>query len=272
MSKENYFAHDAISRGDLLNFLQSSNKGAVNFRKEIKKDTAAMNFGRAFHSYMELGDDALNDDIYILDESQRPEPTKDYRNKANKEWKKEEIDIASEYDSIINVEDFNNIYKMSNSIKNTLFYKKAFNEVGTVEFEREFYAEIGGIEFKCIVDVSIEYEDRIVIIDWKTTDANLSADDLYNVKHEVYKWNLDVQNTHYKKVVAAATKKEVVFCFMFVEKEAPFEAVPVVFGTGSDFDMRGEMLWNRCVANYKEFKEGNLKTVADKLEQGILFI
>ena len=52
--RNDYFNDPAISRGYLLNFKTSPRTGEV-LSKE-KKDTSAMTFGRAFHSYMEGGD------------------------------------------------------------------------------------------------------------------------------------------------------------------------------------------------------------------------
>jgi len=273
MSKQDYFDNEAISRGDLLKFKESSKKGAFKMKAGNEKaDTDDMNFGRAFHSYMELGVDCQDEDVFVIDESERPEPTKDYRTKVNKEWKEDMKAIAMDYDSIVTVEQWKQIVQMATSIHRTEFYKKAFNKVGVVEFEREFYTTINGTKYKCITDVAIEYEDRIIIIDWKTTKNSLDVDNLYTVKKDVYAWDLHVQNVHYKKVVKATTKKEVIFCFMFVEKDAPYEALPLVFGEGSDFDVAGEMIWNRCNANFLEYASGKQISIAEKLNNGILVL
>lgn len=271
-TKANYFTNPAISRGDLLNFKRSSKAGSLTFRNGEFGDTDAMKFGRAFHSFMELGESPdFFEEYHIWDESARPEPTKDFRNAKNRDWKKEQFVEAGDK-GVLSAGDYEKIDIMAKNIANTDFYENAFNEVGVVEFEREFYATIDGIDRKCLTDVAIEYDNKIIVIDWKTTSSNLDVNDIWGIKRELRKWDLPVQDAHYKKVIKANTDKEVIFCFMFVENHGAHECLPLVIGDESELYIEGETVLNRCIDNYKEFLSGDVKGIDKKLNRGLLVL
>ena len=267
--RNQYFDDPGLSRGYLLNFKRSSKSGAY-LIKQKRKDTEAMNFGRAFHSYMEFDkeEDFFNTCI-VFNPANRPEPNKNFNSNKNKEWKKS---IFNSSKDVITVEQYKTIKRMKQSAQGTQFYKRAFTERGDIKFEREFYTEIDGDRFKCLTDVSIEYPDRLICIDWKTTSSTLDVENEYSIKRELKKWDLQLQETHYRKVIQANTDKEVIFVFFFVETSGANECLPVVISEGSDIMQEGEYLWNKCLYNYKQFKAGKIEGIDKYLTEGLIII
>lgn len=265
-----YFNHPALSRSTLKSFVRSSKTGAFEFenKKEITSD--ALNFGRAFHLIMESLDE-YEKQVVIYDEMKRPEPDKTFASKLNKQWKDE---FFAKAETVITQEENIIIHNMRDEVMKTEFYKRAFKGKGiqSITFEKDFYANVDGLELKALCDVAIEYGDRIICIDWKTTTSTLSPDDIYSPIREIKKWDLHFQSTHYKKVIEANTSKEVIFVFFFVEKQGANECLPVAISNESGLAIEGEMLWNRAVANYRAYKQGEKSGIDKYLSDGILIL
>src|SRR6187402_2438634 len=83
--KDPYFSIKKISQSGLINFERSPMYYKYVMENPIIP-TAAMKFGNLAH-YNVLEPQNLGKYIMILDESKRPDPTKNYQTKVNKDWK-----------------------------------------------------------------------------------------------------------------------------------------------------------------------------------------
>jgi len=265
-----YFLNEAVSRSTLVKFKTSSRTGASLMDKK-ESESQAMTFGRAFHKMME-SEDLFLDAYYIMPDDaakieeiggSSPRATKLY-----KEWKQNHIDEANGKD-IITVQELNDITKMVENIKKTSFFNSFDN--GKVSYEAEFSTELNGLKMKCMADVLIERKDFNIVVDWKTTRANLTNEER-DIRREIIKYDLHIQDAHYRKVIEKATGKPVLFYFGFVENHTGFDFVPVMIDPKSDLRALADIQWSRCVANYKDYLNGKIVGVSDEFENSILII
>jgi hypothetical protein len=267
----NYYTRPEISRSELIRYKRSPYAG---INSEPIHDTDAMIFGRAFHAYMEMQGEmfftkyfVMPDDSLIISEigGKNPRNTKVYR-----EWKANQEVIANGRE-VISFDDYNDITKMAANVQATEMYKTLFNGQYPYESEVAKYTRVAGLEMKALGDRVVDRGNDLLIIDWKTTSEELT-DNTFQITRIIRKYLLHVQQHHYTEVFKAATGKEVMFCFFFVESKAPYEVLPVIISPNSELLADGAELWQQCVMNYKLAKSGQALTLSDLLTEKILIL
>jgi hypothetical protein len=267
-----YFANPAISRGDLLNYKRSTLSAATNLKKTY--DSPAMVFGRAYHSYMEDQEGAaFYDDFFVFDETDILESIDAKSKRATsiyKTWKKEQIEIAGEKE-IISQEDFLQIVEMANNVYVSNFYINTIGKSENVKTEQAFYATINGRNYKALADVVIESEDSILIIDHKTTRETIDENPFTYIR-AIKKYDLHLQDVHYRKIIEAATGKKCIFIFLFAENHGAHECMAFTIKEDNPLILDGEVMWEKCNDNLIKYKNGEREGVEALVENGMLII
>jgi len=82
---------------------------------ETRESSSSQDFGDAWHK-KQLEPEVFEETFFILDESERPEPGKDFRNAKNRDWKRQQMEIAGEK-RILMGSDFERIIEMEKHFK-----------------------------------------------------------------------------------------------------------------------------------------------------------
>lgn len=115
MDKHEYFKHPGISNSGLGNFKRSPAHYQY-FKLYPTPDTQATLIGSAFH-YMVFEPGNFSKYMMVLNEHERPEPSKDYRTVVNKVWKDEQLALAkSKGLEIISSDDYGKAQDMYDSL------------------------------------------------------------------------------------------------------------------------------------------------------------
>lgn len=121
-------------------------------------------FGVAFHVYC-LEPEKFKDEIWVMDESTRPVPEKDYKTKVNREWKQNQIDEAAKAGrEIITAVDLEKIQRM----RDKLYSVDQAREL--LEYTRNKFEQVSEWSWKrtrckCLRDIT----NDVFIADLKTT-------------------------------------------------------------------------------------------------------
>lgn len=274
MERHEYFENEATSRGDLLGFITSPRTGSAKLKQDY--DSAALIFGRAFHEYME---GTFDNDYFVFDDSAKVKELEEAGAKTarntNKyrDWKSDFFD-ANLGKVLISNEDYEKIVKMCNNIYDTNFYRELFlaKEPVNISYEKAYYATIDGKKFKALADVAIDRGDNILIVDWKKTRKKLNPSNPMAISYIIKEWRLDFQQVHYKKIIEAATGKEVTFVFVFAEDHTGHEVLPVIIKEDSDLILQSELDWDIANDNHNKYLAGSTAGIDSILENNILII
>lgn len=129
-----------------------------------RETTKELDFGNAFHKRM-LEPDKFDEHYFILDTSKRPNTRADFRNKENREWKKEQQEKAGDM-KVITIDDYNRIVTMEKNFN--ISSARQLLENSRVEYVhmKEITLPSGRtVIVKCKVDA----ETKSVVSDIKTT-------------------------------------------------------------------------------------------------------
>ncbi len=189
-----YFEHPAISNSK-LGWFKKSPAHFDYFQKNPQPETEAFVIGSASHCIL-FEPEKFKSLYYVLDESQRPNPDKNFLDKENQKWRKDILE-AYKHKSIVTLDDHKMISDMMEVIKKNSFAQELLD--GCV-FEKEVYwtDPITGLECKKKVDGE---KDKLRI-DYKTAE---SADPDYWQKkawsYEYFRqaafYDLDIQKEFY---------------------------------------------------------------------------
>ena len=186
--------------------------------------TAALIEGSVFHAMIEKDFSkfvTFNPDL-------RPEPNKNFNSTLNKEWKQSFYDFAkSENKVIIDENDYLNLEKMIFKLWESEIYQRLM-KIPFIDAEKHYKAKINGIGLKCKPDyLSLSADEKLVFcVDWKKTKDELTSNP-YHITRIIRKYNYHIQAVHYTEILREVTKKEVVFCLVFVQNSQPYNIVPV---------------------------------------------
>jgi hypothetical protein len=232
---------------------------------EVKKDTPAMKFGRCYHA-------AIAGEKYaIIDESQRPEQDKTMASNANKAWKREIEERAQlEKLDIITADEHLEIMSMIEAIEANEIVRK----INAFELKQEevFKAEVNGRKLKCKPDglqIGRGKDKENLIIDWKTcTDIHPK-----NIMWDVPKYGYDVQAALYCDVISAIHGGESNMLFIFQEKSAPYDVLPVLVKQDSDSMTYGRDRYQRYYDKAREcMTTGEWPGVASNYSEKIMIL
>ena len=232
VSNDEYRAMDGWSSTQIKQVVQHSIERAL----IPLKDSEALQFGRAFHTYMEDQDAFLQEYAVFNDEQiiaqilekrpdiSAPTMTKDYK-MAKASFEKENADKT-----IIGLEDFRTIERMKIETQNSPLVQRMVASVSkgsvikegsffsTIEVPAEFTGDHAGLAVQCKArpDFLATTDDGVnFIVDWKSCrDASPQA-----FRSDFFKFRYDVQAVFYSMVVGINPAH---FYFVAIEKTEPF--------------------------------------------------
>lgn len=234
MENQDYDYHNDFnnySKSFLTKFAKSPMQ-AYNYMHSEHVDSSAMKFGRAYHAIMDGSFDRyFCTDAEICEDigGAKPRATNVY-----KEW------IATQTKEIISTSDLDQINKMKKVLEANDLVKK-INAFDMVQ-EQPFKAEIDGLKVKCKPDGLQLNRGKLgenLVIDWKT------CDDISRIEWDIEKFGYDVQAALYTEIISHLHNGQSNMLFVFQEKKAPFEVMPVLVRWGGDVWKNGAEKWRR---------------------------
>jgi len=229
--------YEYYSKSLLVQF-EKSPLAAFTYMNEKKEPTPAMIFGQAYHAIIDgsFKDSFVSDkEIYDSIGGKSPRSTNAY-----KEW------VANQDKLIIQFNDIEVLKLMMLQLKQNEVVKK-INAFELVQ-EQPFKAEISGYKVKCKPDglqIGRGKNGENLIIDWKTTD-DLSE---YSIKRSIIKFGYDVQAALYCEIISKLNNdSETNMLFIFQEKNAPYDVLPVLVKWDGETMQFGRDKWREYAA------------------------
>lgn len=253
-------AHYA-SRGTLSDLARMSPRSALAPKKK-SEETDAMRFGRVYHALL-LEPEVFELQYQVLDKDQRPVPEKDFRTKANKEWKDAIIQEAHDNNrTLIDSFEVEKARHMIRALKKTTDIDAYMTRHGTREMayfvdEFPFHNPITGEQDTAPVRVLVDYHDDALIIDPKTHGDIVEPRTFLS---KCYKHGYHIQGALYRDVVQHVIGYHdpavMPFYFFVQEKEPPYSAG--TFELSSDLADLGVAEYSMALALWKKYHELDL--------------
>ena len=242
------------SKSLLQNFLKSPLNAKIYMEAE-KQDTPAMNFGRAYHMAIEN----VNVPVYKFDD--RPDTRYSMAAQKNAAWLEE---MKNNHETIVSDEEMAVINDMISILKKNETYQK-INSFKPKQ-EEPFRTKLKGIyPVKCKPDAICS--ESALIVDWKTIDSV----DERNIYKNLRAYHYDMQAALYCDILREITGVKHNFLFMFQEKAAPYDVLPVLVRHNSETFLRGQSKYLKCCEMAKKsFDTGLWPGSASKFDNGIL--
>lgn len=205
-----YFAHPAISNSKLGWYKQSPAHFKY-FQEHGKEDRPSYLIGSASHTIL-FEPDKFDGIYHLMDETKRPFPDSDFRNKYNKIWK-EEIYEAYSNKKIITIQEYDMINFMMEALHENMQVKELLAES---IFERETFWTDTTTGIDCKKKVDIISKSGLFRGDYKTTD---NADPY---KWQKKAWSMDYYRQAGFYSLEDDINKPIPFWFIAQEKTAPY--------------------------------------------------
>lgn len=218
MTDEEYFKQPYLHYSDLCLIAHSYEyyEYIKSIPPEMKPDTDAMKFGRAYDTFMLKQDEFYNEWFVIKDED-RPEPEKTFTSTANKNWKKQ---IESEYPGkFITGDEFKKLERMYWQLTHHPAAKLFVTPDGIPQNVETF--DLFNHKFTSKHDIF--YPNKQLIVDLKTT---ISVNPK-NVLNSIIKYRYYLQEYIYRQGVYINYGYNPNFLFIFQEKSAPYDCLVV---------------------------------------------
>ena len=253
--------YEYLSKSFLTKF-EVSPAHAYAYMTGEKKDTEAMRFGRIYHAMIA----GLKNQYIIFDDTLRPEPDKTFGSKLNKEWKDSILATAADAGvDIVTTEEHAEIEQMITRLRENEIVQRV-NAFALVQ-EEPFRAIIDGMKVKCKPDglqLARGENKENLIIDWKTC-ASVAPE---KVRYDMVKYQYDVQAALYGDIIAELKGGESNFLFIFQEKTAPYDVLPVLVRSASNMMEDGRNKWRNYHIQASEcFRSGVWPGVANRFEE-----
>ena len=233
-------------------------KSPLHFIEEEKKDTEAMQFGSAYHTYV-LEEDLFNDEYFVMDEtdilaqlkgegSKKPRGTTKYQ-----EWLfEQETQAAGKI--VIDVPMMNTLKSMKNRLTSHRYVKSLLSNG---EAEKSIYADVEiftGQIIKVKIRPDYKKNGKRIISDLKTTiDASIDGFPRHAADLDYH-----ISAALYADIMEAIEGKKMPWSFFFIaqEKVKPFafnifEASPQFLSQGRYEYEELLMLYQWCIENKK---------------------
>jgi len=254
--------YEYYSKSFLMQF-EKSPLAAFTYMNTERVPTDAIIFGQAYHAVIDgtFKDSFVSDkEIFDTIGGKSPRSTNAY-----KEW------VAEQTKQIIQFPDIEILKQMILQLKENEVVKR-INAFELVQ-EMPFYAEISGYKVKCKPDglqIGRGKNGENLVIDWKTTD-DLSE---YSIKRSIFKYGYDVQAALYCEIIAKLNNDvETNMLFIFQDKNAPYDVLPVLVKWDSEIMQFGRDKWRTYAQKADEcFKSGIWPGVASKYSENLLIL
>lgn len=261
MSKDAYFAQKGISASLLKQYAKSPRKAQLSLTTEMKP-TEALILGSCFHEMMEN-----KQTFVVFNEDYRPEPTKTFASKLNKEWKQE---FFANNDLVITQSQYGELLDMVQSVKQSQFYR-GLQTTRLESIEGGYYFDFPEYRAKCKPDALFNGADgSIVCVDWKTTNETLTGSKS-QIEWLIRKLGYDIQAVHYTETLKNVFQKDVNFFFVFVEKSEPYEVIPVWINPKGDYYDEAFIKWQQLFSDCAySLTNDEWNTIESKLENNLI--
>lgn len=261
MEKDYFKNHEWISAGLLKQFVKSPMKAKLQMDQPMIQ-SEALTLGSCFHEMMEG-----NQTFTVFNQDEKPEPEKTFGSKLNKEWKEQ---IYASNKLVISQDQHNNLLLMVESLKQSTFYNSLIGQQ-LESIEEGYYHEFGNNKAKCKPDALYNgKDDSIICVDWKTTADSLTASPKH-IEYLVRKFGYNIQAVHYTEILKNIFKKDVHFFFIFVEKSAPYDVVPVYISPLCEMYNETFERWNVALTDINEcFRTGTWPTLESQLTNKVI--
>lgn len=254
--------YEYYSKSFLCQF-EKSPLAAWHYMNSEKESTKAMDFGRAYHAIIDGSfNDLFESDriIYSEIDSKSPRATNAY-----KQW------VSEQEKSVIQWEQIDIIEQMLIQLHSNDVVRR-INAFELVQ-EKPFYAEISGYKVKCKPDglqISRGKKGENLVIDWKTTD-DISE---YGIRRSMYKYGYDVQAALYCEIISKLNNDtETNMLFIFQDKNAPYDVLPVLVKWDSDVMQLGREKWREYAQKANEcFIKNEWPGAASKYSEKLLIL
>jgi hypothetical protein len=204
MTDQEYREVPGISASMIKEFMRSP--AHYKYMQEYGKDTASLTEGRITHIGI-LQQEKLWQELYVVDKSTMPEPERDFRVTANKDWKKHHEEEAAKLGKdMIYTDQIDYLEDMRNKLKDRGYWW--IIEKGQIEWP--VFRKIDGINYKGKLD--IVHPDFVA--DYKTTQTAKPG----QFEREIFRYNYHVQGALYCDLAGVDT-----FKIIAQEKNPPYE-------------------------------------------------
>jgi hypothetical protein len=232
---------------------------------DTPQDSDAMRFGRIYHAII-AGE---TDSFVVFDTDKRPEQDKTMASNLNKAWKDQVMTDAGDRD-ICTAEEYAQFLAMIERLRENEVVQQ-INAFDLVQ-EEAFKAEIDGYKVKCKPDglqVARGANKENLVIDWKTC-TSVHPD---KIRYDMIKYGYDVQAALYTDIISELNGGESNFMFIFQEKTAPYDVLPVLVMSYSEVMKVGRNKWrNYYISARKCLDSGIWPGVADQFKEKCLII
>ncbi len=212
MSNADYHASKAVSSTQLKTIASKSLAHYVYNLNNPTQQTEALAFGSAYHKIV-LEPDTFEKEFFVIDESKRPEPDKDFRNSKNKEWKQQQM-VANAGKTLITSWDYTRLRSMQEVLLNNPFTADLIKSCD--EIESSIFSEMNGMDVRVRPDA---FNQRL-ILDLKSTE-DCSPDGFSRTSASMF---YHLQAAFYTDVTAHIDGIKRQFVIIAQEKTAPYVA------------------------------------------------
>lgn len=240
MTNKEYRKAIGLSRSELFEMHRSP----MHFKymqEHPKEDTPSLLFGRALHK-MILESESFETEFAVC-------PNMDKRTKAGKEQYHLFL-LKNVGREIVLQEDYNVMLAMADVIKQHELARKLL----TGQHEQSFFwtDPDTGERCKCRPDCIAEYEGRLYLVDYKTTDSCAGSD----FERSVRKYGYDFQAGMYTEGVFANTFERYGFKFVAQEKKPPYAVR--VYDCSEEFIQQGYDKFREYIGIYHQCKTSGI--------------
>ncbi len=218
-------------------------------KKEIKEDSEAFSFGRAFHSIVLTPSDFSNNYAVWSGKSRGTKEGKAEYQKACEE---------NEGKTLITQKDVDTLHRMIDSLYSSLTASSLLTN-GIAESAAFSIDPDTGLERKCKRDYC---RNDGILVDLKSADSA----DIKSFSYAVTKYFYDKQAAYYLDVSSdVENKKYEDFIFIVVEKSAPY-GVAIYSMDSEDIEI-GRELYKRDLSKFLEYKNKVRKGYPDRIQK-----
>jgi len=237
MTNKEYRESEGISKSQLFLMNKSPLHFKYNLEKDEEEETKALVFGRAAHKYI-LEKEDFESEFAVA-------PTCDKRTKEGKQIYADFV-VRNAGKDIITVEELDKIKEMSSAIDNVPLARQLLT--GKVEQSYFWVDSDTGEKCKCRPDCISTYDERKVIVDYKTTD---SCEDGH-FERSVRKYGYKLQAGMYTEGLFNNEFEQYGFIFVAQEKTAPYAVR--IYVCDQEFINQGHDLFRELIGRYHDCK------------------
>lgn len=245
-----YYNSLAISQSDIKLYLESPEVFyQVKFNNGARESTDELTFGSLVDDLIFESQVVFNEKYYIIPKDQE---TRKNTTIGKEFWKKIETEQIGK--TIVTYDDFKKADEMKktlnlNPIARYLLFSEnvdfAFNQL-----EINWKSSVSKLDLKSKLDRVIKVDNKITIIDYKTTASN----NAYGFRYSVKKYGYHIQESFYREAIKEHFQSmgfydpsvdEIEFVFLAQYKKFPYHVLPVIL---SDDDVaRGYKTWTEAL-------------------------